>query len=99
MFQECVTLVADRVTKEVLNRLAEAEEEKNESEFMTSKQIENEFYVTYHTIRRRVNVGRLNKFKDGGRVLYLRKEVKALFRKREVARVDTRKFRKMRKAG
>jgi len=98
LFQECVTLVADRVTKEVLNRLAEADEEKKESEYMTNQQIENEFYVSRYTVNRRYLEGRLSKIKDGGRVLFLRKEVKALFKKREVAKVDTRKFKKMRQA-
>ena len=96
LFQECVTLVAERVTKEVLNRLAEVEEQKNEPEFISNKQIEQEFYVSRFTVNRRVNEGKLTKMKDKGRVLFLRKEVKALFKKREVARVDTRKYKNKR---
>ena len=53
-FNECVTMVADRVTNEILKRLATVEEEDNKSEYMTFKQIQNEFFISRQTVDRRV---------------------------------------------
>lgn len=94
MFNECVTMVADRVTEVVLNRLAEVEAEKNEPENMTAKQIEKEFFISRQTVNRRYHEGKLTKIKEKGRVLYPRKEVKALFRKCTDARVSSRRYKR-----
>ena len=91
-FSECVTMVADRVTEEVLQRLANIEEEKNESEYMTFKQIEKEYYISRQTIDRRVKHDKLPKIKNGGRVLFLRKDVKKLLKEQVYGKVNTRKY-------
>lgn len=97
-FNECVTMVADRVTNEILKRLATVEEEDNKSEYMTFKQIQNEFFISRQTVDRRVKNRELPKIKDKGRVLFLRKDVNALFKTCSYGKVNARKYHKINNA-
>ena len=94
-FNECVNMVADRVTKVVLKRLADVEAEKDESEHMTYKQIEQEYGISRYTVDRRVREHRLPKIRDNRHVLFLRKDVKALFLPVVFGKVSSRKYHRM----
>ena len=62
------------IVQDALNGTLVTKEEKEETVYMTFKQIEKEYYVSRQTVDRRVKNGRLTKIKDGGRVLFSRKE-------------------------
>ena len=82
------------IVPDAINGTLVTKEEKEETVYMTFKQIEKEYYVSRQTVDRRVKNGRLTKIKDGGRVLFSRKEVDGMFKKRTLAGVDTNRFKK-----
>ena len=80
------------IVQDAINGTLVTKEEKEE--IGRINEIEKEYYVSRQTVDRRVKNGRLTKIKDGGRVLFSRKEVDGMFKKRTLAGVDTNKFKK-----
>lgn len=85
------------IVEEAMGKEAPEKEEKPKSEYITFKEIEKEYFITRQTVDRRFKNEKLTKLKDGGRVLFIRKEVDAMFKKRTMGGINTRKYGKRRK--
>lgn len=85
------------IVEEAMGKEAPEKEEEPKSEYITFKEIEKEYFITRQTVDRRFKNEKLTKLKDGGRVLFIRKEVDAMFKKRTMGGINTRKNGKRRK--
>ena len=81
------------IVRDAINGNLVVQEEEEKSERMTYKEIEKEYYVSRQTVDRRSKNDGLTKIKNGRRVLFYRKEVDAMFKERNLAGVDTKRFK------